>query len=352
MSRSTLHPCLICLPAVFALSACTPPPKSGQDAEPSKQDAKAASEPEVDATVDATAGPAADAGKKDAPAKDCCRYCLDTVACGDDCLDEGKTCETESDGCACAGTERPAPKFREGDRALAGLIRADVPAFNKAQGDPVDGFFTLDKAFEGDEQLTDTEAGTLYAKFKTSMGDFECELFEEHAPLTVANFVGLARGVRPFKDPKSKEWTKRPFYDGVLFHRVIDGFMVQTGDPTGTGTGNPGYFIPDEFHPQLRHVGPGILSMANRNRVDPRTQKLRTDPKTGELVGNTGSSQFFITVTSTGQLDDRHSVFGKCSDASVPKKIAKVETVTNAALRMDHKPKEDVKIETIEVYRK
>lgn len=333
--------------------ACSEPPKSGGDAKagPAPQAKADANEPHAKAAGD-DAAPAAATGQKDSPAEKCCRYCLDATPCGDTCLDEGKTCEEEADGCACPGSDRPTPKFRDGDKALAGLIAADVPAYNKAQGDPIDGLFTLEMAFEGDEKLADTDAGTLYANFETTMGDFECELFEEQAPLTVASFVGLARGVRPFKDPEEKTWTKAPFFEGILFHRVIDGFMIQTGDPTGTGTGSPGFFVPDEFHPDLRHVGPGVLSMANRNRVDRATQKLRTDPMTGQTVGNTGSSQFFVTVAPTPHLDDRHTIFGRCKDASVPKKISKVETVTNAALRMDHKPKDEVKIKKVEVYRK
>jgi cyclophilin family peptidyl-prolyl cis-trans isomerase len=115
------------------------------------------------------------------------------------------------------------------------------------------------------------------ATFKTEKGDFEVELFADRAPVTVNNFVFLAR---------------EGFYDGVTFHRVIRGFMAQGGDPTGTGTGGPGYKFRDEFHPGLRHNGPGILSMANAGP-------------------NTNGSQFFITHGPTPHLDDRHSVFGR-----------------------------------------
>lgn len=308
-------------------------------------------------------GPAKDGAKKGGPkaadangetaqsANDCCKFCLGTVACGDECLAEGETCDKDA-GCACAEDKRPAPSFKKGDRAMQGLIAADVPAFNKAQGDPTEGLFTLEQAFEGDDKLADAQGGTLYATFKTSMGEFECKLFEKEAPYTVANFVGLARGVRPYLDAETKEWKKDKFYDGILFHRVIEGFMLQTGDPTGTGTGGPGYFVPDEFDKTLKHNTAGILSMANRNRVNPRSQKLFVDEKTGQTLGNTGSSQFFVTVAPTPHLDGRHTVFGKCSDAKVAKEISKVKVRTNRAQRIDHKPVEDVTLEQVTITRR
>ena len=115
------------------------------------------------------------------------------------------------------------------------------------------------------------------ATFKTEAGDFDVELYADKAPKTVNNFVFLARD---------------HFYDGVTFHRVIKGFMAQGGDPTGTGMGGPGYKFADEFHPSLRHVGPGILSMANAGP-------------------GTNGSQFFITYSATPHLDNHHTVFGK-----------------------------------------
>src|SRR5688572_13072529 len=118
------------------------------------------------------------------------------------------------------------------------------------------------------------------ATFKTKHGDIKIELFAKQAPVTVNNFVFLARD---------------GYFDGTTFHRVIPDFMVQGGDPTGTGTGGPGYRIPDEFHPELRHDGPGVLSMANAGP-------------------NTGGSQFFITHVATPWLDDRHAVFGEVVD--------------------------------------
>jgi cyclophilin family peptidyl-prolyl cis-trans isomerase len=121
---------------------------------------------------------------------------------------------------------------------------------------------------------------TYRARFKTEKGDITVELYADRAPLTVENFVNLARG---------------GFYDGTTFHRVIGGFMAQGGDPTGTGTGGPGYQFGDEFHPSLRHDGPGILSMANAG-------------------AGTNGSQFFITLGPTPHLDNRHSVFGRVTE--------------------------------------
>ncbi|HVO92204.1 MAG TPA: peptidylprolyl isomerase [Terriglobales bacterium] len=134
--------------------------------------------------------------------------------------------------------------------------------------------------------------GPLYATLKTSMGDVVVRLFEDKAPKTVANFVGLANGTKEWTDPKTGDKVKRPLYNGTIFHRVIPGFMIQGGDPLGTGTGGPGYRFEDEFHPDLRHTKGGILSMANAGP-------------------NTNGSQFFITLAPTLHLDNRHSVFGE-----------------------------------------
>jgi cyclophilin family peptidyl-prolyl cis-trans isomerase len=339
----------VALGLVLAIGGCSND-QAGKKGKADEKTAEAkASEKKAEKKDDAKKAATGDkSGEKPA---DCCKYCVDGTPCGDECVEDGKECKAESPGCACEGHKRPAPQFKKGDRALKGLIAADVPAYNKAQGDPTDGLFTLEQAFEGDDKLADKEAGKLTAIFDTTMGKFECELFEDGAPLTVANFVGLARGKRPFLDKESKEWKTANFYDGVIFHRVIDGFMVQTGDRAGTGRGSTGFFVPDEFDKKLRHNKAGILSMANRNRVNQRTQKLNVDEKTGQTIGNTGSSQFFITVRDTSQLDDRHTVFGQC-DPKIPKKISKVETRTNRALGEDHKPVEDVKIKKLTFVRK
>jgi peptidyl-prolyl cis-trans isomerase A (cyclophilin A) len=136
------------------------------------------------------------------------------------------------------------------------------------------------------------DAGPLFATLKTSLGDIKVRLFEDKAPKTVENFVGLATGAKEWTDPKTNQKVKRPLYNGTVFHRVIPNFMIQGGDPLGRGTGGPGYRFADEFHPDLRHSKPGILSMANAGP-------------------NTNGSQFFITHVPTPHLDNRHSVFGE-----------------------------------------
>jgi peptidyl-prolyl cis-trans isomerase A (cyclophilin A) len=130
------------------------------------------------------------------------------------------------------------------------------------------------------------------AQFTTTEGNFTIRLFDQDAPNTVANFVGLAEGTKEWTDPKSGQRTKRPLYDGLIFHRIIDSFMIQGGDPLGTGTGGPGYKFADEFSPKLKHTKAGILSMANAG-------------------ANTNGSQFFITLAPTPWLDNKHSIFGE-----------------------------------------
>ena len=131
-----------------------------------------------------------------------------------------------------------------------------------------------------------------YAVLETSQGSIVCRLFEAEAPKTVTNFVGLAEGSKEFSNPRTGQKVKRPFYDGLIFHRVIPDFMIQGGCPLGNGTGDPGYSFADEFHPALRHDRPGKLSMANAGP-------------------NTNGSQFFITVAATAWLDNRHTIFGE-----------------------------------------
>jgi peptidyl-prolyl cis-trans isomerase A (cyclophilin A) len=150
-----------------------------------------------------------------------------------------------------------------------------------------------------------------YAQFDTSEGPFTIRLFEQEAPKTVANFVGLAEGITEWRDPRTGQKQTGPFYNGVVFHRVIDGFMIQGGDRTGTGTGDPGYKFADEFHPSLRHSRAGILSMANSGP-------------------NTNGSQFFITLGPTPHLDNRHSVFGEVVEGlEIVKRIGSVPTGPN-----------------------
>src|SRR5213596_3002572 len=132
----------------------------------------------------------------------------------------------------------------------------------------------------------------VYAHFDTTLGPFTAELFDKQTPKTVANFTGLADGSKEWKHPKTGEKHTKPFYDGIVFHRIIEGFMIQGGDPLGQGYGGPGYKFADEFHPKARHTKAGILSMANAGP-------------------NTNGGQFFITLDATSWLDNKHSVFGE-----------------------------------------
>lgn len=146
----------------------------------------------------------------------------------------------------------------------------------------------------------------LYAIFETSQGDIVVKLFEKEAPKTVANFTGLADGSKEWIDIRVAQKAKRPFYDGLTFHRVIPQFMIQGGCPLGTGTGDAGHKFEDEFHPSLKHDKPGKLSMANSGP-------------------NTNGSQFFITVAPTPWLDGKHAIFGEVVEGmDVATKISKV----------------------------
>jgi len=168
----------------------------------------------------------------------------------------------------------------------------------------------------------------VFAEFTTSEGNFTIRLFEAEAPNTVANFVGLAEGTKEWTDPRTHEKVKTPYYDGIIFHRVIDGFMIQGGDPLGQGIGGPGYEFADEFHPSLRHTKPGILSMANRGP-------------------NTNGVQFFITLGPTPHLDNRHTVFGEVERGmDVVTKIGSTKTGPR------DKPVKDVVIEKVTIERR
>lgn len=148
----------------------------------------------------------------------------------------------------------------------------------------------------------------MFALFETSKGNFKIKLFADKAPKTVENFVGLAEGTKEFTDPKTDKTVKRPFYDGLIFHRVIPDFMIQGGCPLGTGTGGPGYKFADEISKDLKHDKPGKLSMANAGP-------------------NTNGSQFFITVAATPWLDGRHTVFGEVVEGyDIVEAISKVKT--------------------------
>ena len=178
-----------------------------------------------------------------------------------------------------------------------------LPDENLGPGiDPEGGDFTLEEALSG---LPDGP-GPLRVLMTTEQGDLSCELFPESAPIGVANFVGLVRGRRPWKDPVTKDWVKRPYYNGLIFHRVIDDFVIQGGDPLGNGLGGPGYKFADEFA-GLHHES-GTLAYANSGK-------------------NTNGSQFYITDGDQGFLDPNYVVFGLCEPLEVVQAIAAVETV-------------------------
>ena len=168
----------------------------------------------------------------------------------------------------------------------------------------------------------------IHAEFATTEGSFTVRLFDQEVPETVANFVGLAEGTKEWTHPGTqKKMTNTPFYDGIVFHRVIDGFMIQSGDPLGQGIGGPGYKFKDEFHPSLRHSKAGILSMANAGP-------------------NTNGSQFFVTLAPTPHLDNRHSVFGEVTEGmDVVRRIGSTPTG-----RQD-RPVKDVVINAVKITR-
>ncbi len=165
--------------------------------------------------------------------------------------------------------------------------------------DPVKGKFTLADATKGLPGK-----GPLLAEIKTSLGSLSCTLYDDKAPITVANFVGLARGKRPWKNPDGK-WVKTHAYDGTTFHRVVKGFMIQGGDAKGTGAGDPGYVIPDEIWEDAHHDQRGLLCMANRGP-------------------NTNGMQFFIMDGVAAHLDGGYTIFGKCEPDDVIEKLASV----------------------------
>lgn len=176
----------------------------------------------------------------------------------------------------------------------------------------------------------------MFATLHTSAGDIRIELYENHAPVTVSNFVGLATGTKPWRHPHTGEERTDPLYTDVVFHRVIAGFMIQGGDPIGTGTGGPGYSFDDEIHPELRFTEPYLLAMANAG--------LRRDPITGK-VGGTNGSQFFITVRDTPHLNGKHTIFGKVDPAS----RAVVDAIAAAPTGPMDRPRQDVVISSVTV---
>jgi peptidyl-prolyl cis-trans isomerase A (cyclophilin A) len=169
------------------------------------------------------------------------------------------------------------------------------------------------------------------ATLHTNHGDIVINLFGDHAPKTVANFVGLATGTKEYADPQTGAPTKGNFYDGLGFHRVITGFMIQGGCPLGTGTGGPGYAFDDEIHPELVFSKPYLLAMANAG--------LR-------MGKGTNGSQFFITVGPTPHLNRKHTIFGEVADEASRKVVDEIAAVPTG--RMD-KPVNPVVIESVEI---
>ncbi|MEZ5291935.1 MAG: peptidylprolyl isomerase [Vicinamibacterales bacterium] len=167
----------------------------------------------------------------------------------------------------------------------------------------------------------------LYARVSTTAGDFTIRLFEKETPKTVANFVGLAEGTMEWTDPATRAKAARPFYDGLIFHRVIPDFMIQGGCPMGNGMGGPGYQFEDEFAQGLKHDRPGILSMANAGP-------------------NTNGSQFFITLVPTPWLDNRHSVFGEVVEG-----MDVVQAIGAAKTGRQDRPVTDIAIQTVKIER-
>lgn len=247
-----------------------------------------------------------------------------------------------------------------------------------------------------DTELMDSKNPVV--KMETSMGDIYLELFENDAPETVANFVGLAEGTKEFRDPVTQAKVKRPFYDGLVFHRVIDGFMIQGGDPKGDGTGGPGYKFPDEISASalgLDTISVGEapyaqmdaqryaamqLGIRSREEFDKRIDEFRaalgglSEMPVAELYAksgytyndslhshkalrgaiamanagpNTNGSQFFINMVDTPHLDGKHTVFGHVvKGLDVVDKIAKVPVDPNS-----NRPKEEVKIISVRIYK-
>jgi len=170
-------------------------------------------------------------------------------------------------------------------------------------------------------------ATELYATFNTSAGAIRVQLLPDHAPKTVRNFVGLTEGTQEWTDPKTRAKQSKPLYDGTIFHRVIGGFMIQGGDPLGTGTGGPGYQFGDEFHPDLAFNRPYLLAMANAGP-------------------GTNGSQFFITVGPTPHLTGKHTIFGEVADAA---SRAVVDSIATTKTARGDRPVTDVVINSIDI---
>jgi len=171
----------------------------------------------------------------------------------------------------------------------------------------------------------------MEATVHTNLGDIVIELFPNHAPKTVDNFVSLAKGERTWTHPATGEETNEPLYNGVVFHRVIPNFMIQGGDPLGTGTGGPGYTFDDEIHPELDFTQPYVLAMANAGKIGGR---------------GTNGSQFFITTAPTTWLQGKHTIFGRVADGA---SRAVVDQIGTTPTGRGDRPVEDIVISSITI---
>ena len=193
------------------------------------------------------------------------------------------------------------PKLLEPPKPVKRKIsKQPVAEAKPAEDDPLKGVWTMADATKGLPPGKE-----IIASIETSLGTLQCKLFDDKAPINVANFVGLARGIRPWKTPAGK-WEKKPIYDGSVFHRIMKGFMIQGGDPLKTGMGDAGYEIPDEIWEDANHDRAGLLCMANHGP-------------------NTASSQFFITDDAAFHLDGGYTILGECSPVDTVHKLASVE---------------------------
>ncbi len=206
---------------------------------------------------------------------------------------------------------------------VVALLLLGLSFHSEAQTEPTSKSTTEKKT----EKNTNKKEKEMIASFETNMGTFKIKLFADKAPKTVENFVGLAEGTKEFTDTSGKK-AKKPFYDGLKFHRVIPNFMIQGGDPAGNGTGGPGYKFADEFDRTLSHSKPGILSMANAGP-------------------GTNGSQFFITVAPTPFLDGKHTVFGEVIEGMDV--VTKISTTRTGP---QDRPVEDVVIKHLKIERK
>jgi peptidyl-prolyl cis-trans isomerase A (cyclophilin A) len=224
------------------------------------------------------------------------------------------------------GSQAEAPKPAQAQPAPPPAPRPPSISRVPTSPDPLGGSFTLKQALDGLPPK-----GKLHAVIDTGLGELDCTLYDDKAPLTVASFVGLARGLRPFWDGKTGAWEKRPLYDGTTFHRVIPEFMIQGGDHMGTGAGDVGFNVPDEIWPGTNHDRPGLLCMANKGP-------------------NTNGGQFFITDAAAPHLTamGTYTIFGACTPVDVVHRIAQAPKAFPGAER----PEPPVPIKKVTISRR